>query len=181
MARATTSSFVRLNAKLESVNLRKVPSPANGSTITEGYFVQCDSNGKAILCDGTVAAGSVAFLVFQGNGRADTVDTQNSPMAELDANQAISLETGGLTVIVGNGCEVGLPATFISGGTSAVVGDLISSSSLGVPTRTAAPTNVTATVTSVTIDTRAYGVVTQVKDGIVWFVFNSFAQLLNIT
>lgn len=178
MARATTSSFVRLNAKLESVNLRKVPSPANGSTITEGYFVQCDSNGKATLCDGTVAAGSVAFLVFQGNGRADTVDTQNSPMADLDANQAISLETGGLTVIVGNGCEVGLPATFISGGTSAVVGDLISSSALGVPTRVAAPTNVI--IATAVIDTRAFGVVTQVKDGIVWFVFNSFAQLLNI-
>ena len=178
MARATTSTFVRLNAKLESVNLRKVPSPANGSTITEGYFVQCDSNGKAILCDGTVAAGSVAFIVFQGNGRADTVDTQNSPMADLDANASITLETDGLTVIVGNCCCVGLPVSFISGGSSAVVGDLSTCGSLGVPTRTAAPTNVI--IATGVIDARSFGAVTQVKDGIVWFVFNSFAQLLNL-
>jgi len=178
MARATTSTFVRLNAKLESVNLRKVPAPANGTTITEGYFIQCDSNGKATLCDGTVAAGSVAFIVFQGNGRADTADSQNSPMAELDPNQTITLETGGITAIVGNGCEIGLPVTFIASGSSAVVGDLITSSSLGVPTRVAAPTNVV--IATAVIDTRAFGVVTQVKDGIVWFVFNSFAQLLNL-
>ncbi len=180
MARATTSTFVRLNAKLESVNLRKVPAPANGNTITEGYFIQCDSNGKATLVDGTLATGTVAFLVFQGNGRADTADSQNSQMADLDPNQAITLETGGITAIVGNGCEVGLPVSFIASGSSAVVGDLITSSSLGVPTRLAA-TLVQGAVGATANETRAFGVVTLVKDGIVWFVFNSFAQILNLS
>ncbi len=173
----TTSSLVRLNTKLEAMNLEKVPSPADGSTITDGFCIVRDAAGKAVLATTT---SPVPMLVFQGNNRSDTYDLQNSPMAELDANQGITLETGGITVLRGPcPASIGLPiANFGSGASTAAPGDVVSVNSSGQLIVNAAASVDQATVTTAGvafgIALRIAGYVSHVDGNIVWMTWLGF-------
>ena len=179
MVRATTSSVVRSNAKIESMNLRQMSSPANGSTIPEGYAVTYDSARKATLAG---VATVLPYLVIQGNGRSDTYDLQNSPMADLDTAQGIVLETGGMTVLGGPGpIEIGLPYSLLNTSSVALAsittGDAISVASDGkllVTAKTAIDTASFLNGAATTIGIRLAGVVSKVIGDIVWFEWFGF-------
>lgn len=168
MAGATTSTTVRVNAKLESIQLMKLRPPADGTAIAAGKFVTLGTDGKAAY-GGT--ASHFVYLSFQGNDRSDTYDTQNSPMADLDSLQSITLETGGITVIPGSGgFEVGVPASLITG--TAAVGYMVTCGASGAITVTA----VNELPTWAQYTAYVFGFVTKVENGIVWFLFNSIGQ-----
>jgi len=172
--RETTSVTVRLNAKLETVNLMQIPSPADGSVIQDGYCVTRDSNGKAILAASTT---TVPFIVYKGNNRSDTQDSQGSPMADLDTLQSITIETGGLSVIGSAGIEIGLPISLfdpagVASAASVVVGDGISVGAGGLLKIIAAADMDTVTISDAnpkTVGLRIAGYVTRVTGQIVWF------------
>lgn len=165
MAGATTSTTVRVNAKLESIQLMKLQAPAAGTAIAAGKFVTRGSDGRAAL---GATTDRFVYLVFQGNDRSDSSDTQNSPMADLDSANAITLETGGITVIPGYaGFEVGLPASLITN--TAAVGSLITCGASGAVTAT----TYAVPAAAATYDTTQFGIVTKIENGIVWFLFNS--------
>lgn len=173
--RATTSSVVRLNAKIESVNVFRLAPPADGTLIEEGRFIAFDATAKAGRLG--AATDAVLFLNWVDSDRSDVADIQTAPMADLDqANAKIRIETGGLAGIIGGGDMVGLPTSLVTGGTSAVPGDWIKCGANGVVTREAAPATLGGAGAAAPTD-RVFGTVVRLEAGIVWFLFNSAAVL----
>lgn len=173
--RYSTSTLVRLNAKIESVNFIKLPSPADGSNIPDGRFIVFNALGNAATAS---ESSRVAFLNFSPGGRSDTTDIQGDPLAEYTANVAI--DTGGLSGIIGNGTMIGLPkSSWSDPAASFAIGQLVESDSVGKPkavSATAVNTGSTALTTgNVTL---SFGTIVKIEGGIVWFIFNSVANMV---
>jgi len=168
--RSSTSTLVRLNAKIESVNFIKLPSPADGTVIADGKFVKFDSSGNGVAASST---DKVVFLNFSPGGRSDITDNQNDPIAEYTAN--VSIDTGGLSGIIGNGVMIGLPKANITNGASTVVGAEITCGSSGA---VVAATDATLTLgaQNTATNTNVFGHVVKIEGNIVWFIFHSVAN-----
>ena len=175
--RSSTSTLVRLNAKIESVNFIKLPSPSAGGTpIADGKFIKFDSAGNAKAADNT---DKVVFLNFSPGGRSDIQDIQSDPIAEYAAN--INIDTGGLSGIIGNGVMIGLPKANITNGASTVVGATITCGADGaVVAATTATLTLAALGTATATDTNVFGHVVRIEGNIVWFIFHSVATCYNL-
>lgn len=168
--RSSTSTLVRLNAKIESVNFIKLPSPSAGTTIADGKFIKFDTAGNAVAAGAT---DKVVFLNFSPGGRSDISDVQNDPIAEYAAN--INIDTGGLSGIIGNGVMIGLPKANITGGSSTVIGAEITCGSNGA-VEAAADATLTLGAQNTATNKNVFGHVVKIEGNIVWFIFHSVAN-----
>lgn len=176
MARATTSSVVRLNSKIENVDVYRLAPPADGTLISEGKFITYDSASKAGRL--ATAADLVVFLNWVDSDRSDVDNTQVAPMANLDhANASIAIETGGLAAIVGQGNMVGLPESIVAG--PKLVGDYITCGAAGAVTTVTIASILPAAAAQETLAncTKTYGNVFMKEAGIIWFLFTSTGTL----
>ena len=146
--------------------------PADGTQIADGKFITFDSSGRARA---GAATDKVVFLNWVHGSRSDVSTTQTDPMSDYTAS--ITLNTGGLTGIIGHGTMIGLPQSAITNGTSTVVGAMITCGSGGaVVAATTATMTVDATGSSDTaVNTHVLGHVVKIEGNIVWFLFNSMA------
>lgn len=165
MARQSTSTKLRVNAKVESFNTIMLPQSAS-ETVTEGLFV----NGDGTLADTTSA---VAFLAWNDDSRSDVTNSITDPAS----GDSLTIETGGMAGIVGNGVVVGLPEADVTNGASAAAGMMVTSDANGKPVAAAYSARAGAGVP----DTFVFGVVVKREGGIVWFVFNSHAHAFDAT
>jgi hypothetical protein len=112
MARKTQSN-VTLNAKLSSVNLQRI-ALKDDSSFSEGAPVKIDATtgGAAIPLGCSPAAEAANAVVFM-----NWVDSDRSDVAFIQQDKTDStaptmyIEGGGLTGILGNDVDVGLPAS----------------------------------------------------------------------
>lgn len=109
-----TSTKVGMNAKISSVNLQSIPT--SGLVIAEGAPVMFGSDGYAAA--GT--AGSPVYVNFVDSARADVMSLQGDPFQDDLAER--NTESGQLTGIRGNGCDIGLPADCWEGGALPAIG-----------------------------------------------------------
>lgn len=172
MANYSSSTKVRVNAKLESINLLAMPMPADGTQIADGKFIVFDAAGKARA---GAATDKVVFLNWVNGNRSDVSTTQTDPMSDYTAS--IRLNTGGLTGIIGHSTMIGLPKSDISGGSATVVGAMITCGSSGavVAASTATMTVDATGTTDTAVNTHVVGHVVKIEGNIVWFLFNSVA------
>lgn len=123
MARKTQSN-VTLNAKLSSVNLQRI-ALKDTTSFAEGAPVKIDSTtGGAALPTGcspaAVAGNAVVFMNWVDSDRSDVAFIQRDP---TDANApTMYIEGGGLTGILGNDVDVGLPTSLWEGGALPTIG-----------------------------------------------------------
>lgn len=165
MARQSTSTLLRVNAKVESFNTIMLPNSTD--TVTEGLLV--DATGA--LAD---ASTPVAFLAWNDDTRSDVTNSIKDPAS----GDSITIQTGGMAGIIGNGVMVGLPTANVNGnGASSVAGDWITSDANGVVTTLTEPA---LDGTPAAIDTWVFGRVIKVEGGIVFFMFSSAAIAYDI-
>ena len=113
-----TSTKVGMNAKISSVNLQSIPT--SGLVIGEGQPVMFSSvDGYAAV--GT--AGSPVYVNFVDSARADVMSVQGDPFQDDLAER--NTESGQLTGIRGNGCDIGLPAECWNGGVLPTIGQAV--------------------------------------------------------
>lgn len=172
--RTSSSTTVRLNAKIESVNFMRLPYL---STAFEGCMLTLNSSGQTALA-GTTS--SVAYLNFTPAGRSDAATAQKDPFRDDGSN--ITIETGGLTGICGTGFEVGVPntdtfwTTVVSAST-----DIGKQVALAASGKIEAYTLDTATSAGGAITYRySVGTITRVENGIAYFLFTSASKPLVI-
>lgn len=188
--RTSSSTTVRLNAKIESVNFMRLPYLA---TAFEGCILALDQSGKCVLGSQAMDdVAQVAYLNFTPTGltpgRSDVVTVQKDPFR--DDGSSITIETGGLTGIMGTGFEVGLPATSTYWQTTIPTAansmdkgkfvclagtDAASNGKLAIETIDDAWTSPAAGGVAFRL---SVGRVTRIENGIVYFTFNS--QLTSI-
>lgn len=170
--RSSTSTLVRLNAKIESVNFIKLPSPSAGGTpIADGRFIKFDTSGNAKAADNT---DKVVFLNFSPGGRSDIQDIQSDPIAEYAAN--INIDTGGLSGIIGNGVMIGLPKSSLGlTGNTTVIGAEVTCGADGLVT-CADNATLTLGAQNSNTNTNVFGHVVKIEGNIVWFIFHSVAN-----
>jgi hypothetical protein len=163
MARKTQSSMA-VNAKLSSFNLLAIATTGVDSFI-EGQPVALDSaTGKAAEPtggDALTADSAVVFLNWVDSSRSDVEFSQGDPYD--DTAPTTSIQAGGLSCLVGNGIEVGLPAAAWSGGALPTVGQHI------VINDTTKLFKAMAQVVHVQI----YGIVHRIEQGKAYFLFHS--------
>lgn len=169
--RATTSSVVRLNQKIENTEVFRLAPPADGTLISEGRFVAYDTTTKRGRL-GT-ATDRIVFLNWVDSDRSDVDNTQVAPMANLDhAAAVVRIETGGLAGIIGQMTLVGLPASLVARASgSPTAGDFITCGASGVVTAKA-PANVGG-AGAAAADVFTFGTILMSEAGIVWFLFHS--------
>ena len=102
--RTSSSTTVRLNAKIESVNFMRLPYLASAY---EGCALTLTTAGLTALAG---KGSTTVYLNFTPAGRSDAATVQRDPFRE-DNTDGLTIETGGLTGIMGTGFEVGVPAT----------------------------------------------------------------------
>jgi hypothetical protein len=159
-----TESVVKIRTPLGLVDRVPMPAPAEGVTIAEGKFITIATTGKAALA-GTSSV--YVMLAFIDSTNGSVSNSQGDPLDESSDFSAVAsaaISTGGMTAINGRGERFGLSTGAIASGSSAVPGDYITSGASGAPTRVA-----TGSISS----TRAFGIVTHVEHGVVYFLFNS--------
>lgn len=154
MARQSTSTKLRVNAKLETFNRIKLPRSA--SNIVEGIFVDA-TGAPASLTSPTV------FLTWNDSTRSDVTNT----IKDHIFGDSITLETGGMAGIVGNGMLVGLPLADMDGA-AAAVGQQVVAGAGGKPKAEAV-----SAITAGAPTRYVYGYVTEVTGGIAWFTFTT--------
>jgi hypothetical protein len=161
-----SQTLVTLNAKLSSVNLKTVKT--DGSVvIAEGQPFKIGSTGYAATAEtSSPDSASVVFLNFTASDRTDVTFFQGDPTDSTAPE--LGIEGGGLAGIVGNGCEVGLPAVCWHGGTLPTFGQYVKiNGSSGL-----------FAGTSATADDAFYGIIHQVTNGRAFFLFNSTPMVL---
>jgi hypothetical protein len=127
MATRKTQSSMAVNAKLSSINLLAVATAGDGATYIEGQPValsattyKADAPTTGTIDDGSA---STVFLNWVDSSRSDVEFNQGDPFD--DTAPTTSIQAGGLSCLVGNGCEVGLPASAFEGGTAPTIGQYL--------------------------------------------------------
>lgn len=113
-----TSTKVGLNAKISSINLQSIPTDG-GTAFIEGAPVKFGSEGYAAQ----PTAGDPIYVNFVDSARADVMALQGDPFQDDLAER--NTESGQLTGIRGNGCDIGLPAECWHGGVLPTIGDAV--------------------------------------------------------
>jgi hypothetical protein len=143
----------------------------------EGCALTLDTNGKTALAG---KADNTVYLNFTPAGRSDAATSQKDPFRDDGSN--ITIETGGLTGIMGTGFEVGVPntATFWLNATlpttsdvgkHVVVSDATDTTNKGKFDYVIVDTTNAGAGTSVSRG--SIGNITRVENGIVYFTFRS--------
>lgn len=182
--RATTSTVVRVNAKIESYNLLRAPSFPDGTVIAEGEVFYLDSVGnpkKLSTTDGGSPSGIglPAYINYVDSSRSDVQDAQKFPMGDLDS-ASISLDSGGLSGIVGNGLLVGLPKSLFASAQTFTQGWAVVPSATAGKFGTVDPTPITALSgnAQTVAYTWRYGTIVRTEGDIVWMLFQSTPVLM---
>lgn len=124
MARQTTQTKIGFNTKIEAVNMQPIQPASAGLNFVEGQPIALDASGNGVVADGSgYGASGLVFMNFVDSGRSDVSRTQTDPFS--DGAPSISMIGGGLTGIVGNGVDLGLPAECWDGGALPAVGELV--------------------------------------------------------
>ena len=116
MASRKSSTKVSMNAKISSINLQSIPTDGANSFV-EGAPVKFGSQGYAAQ----PTAGDAIYVNFVDSSRADVMALQGDPFQDSLATR--NTESGTLTGIRGNGCEIGLPAECWNGGVLPTIGN----------------------------------------------------------
>ncbi len=162
-----TQSNVTVNAKLSSLNLQKIA--IDGSVtggFAEGAPVSMDtSNGYAALptgCSPAATTGNkVVFINWVDSDRSDVSFIQRDPTDPTAPSMHI--DGGGLSAIVGNMIDIGLPPSLWEGGALPTVGHAVYVNSAGTKFQAAA----------LTAGGTYYGRVYRVYNGRAHFFFHS--------
>lgn len=164
-----TSTKVGMNAKISSVNLQSIPT--DGSTaFAEGAPVMFGSEGYAAVPGDTAAdapSGSV-YVNFVDSSRADVMSVQGDPFQDDLAER--NTESGQLTGIRGNGCDIGLPADCWEGGALPAIGEGVKISS-----------NNKFEGETIANDTAYYGIVERISAGKAFFCFSTVPAVQAVT
>lgn len=151
-----------MNAKISSVNLQSIPTA--GIVIGEGQPVMFGSvDGYAAV--GT--AGSPVYVNFVDSARSDVMSVQGDPFQDDLAER--NTESGQLTGIRGNGCDIGLPADCWDGGTLPSVGDGVTIA------------NGKFSGETITNDTAYYGIIERISAGKAFFCFSTVPAVQAVT
>ncbi len=128
MARARKSqTLVSMNSKISAVNLKTVPFHGD-LVFEEGMPFTLDAQGVAAkpVGDGAAAAGAeIVFVNYVDSTRNDVIDTQGDPFSKHGYDPHSIAESGKLTGIVGNGIEIGLPASRWAAGAFPSIGEAV--------------------------------------------------------
>ena len=188
--RATTSTVVRVNAKIESFNLLRAPSFTDGTLISEGEVFYLDSAGNPVKLSSSAGGsptgiGLPAFINWVTSSRSDVQDAQSFPMGDTDA-ASIALDSGGLAGIIGNGTMIGLPKSMFAASQTFTQGwYVIPSATAGKFGTADATPDVSVGITTgqtATFGYRwVYGKIVRVEGDIVWFLFNSTPVLTPVS
>lgn len=173
--RATTSSVVRVNSKIENIDVLRLPAPADGTLIAEGKLVSWSASAEAAQLAGT--SDNAVFINWVDSDRSDVRSIQMAPMADLDHDYGqIQIETGGLACLIGQGNLIGLPFSLWTAEPD--VGDFVICGGSGViEGKTAVAIGGAAAEAA---DTRTFGVVVKKEGNIAWFLFTSIATLYDM-
>jgi hypothetical protein len=164
-----TQSTLAINAKLSSINLLKIETTGE-TTFGEGMPVAIDSTTyKAAAPDGGNIVDGTAPVVYINWVASDRTDTEFQQGDPSDSTApTLSIESGGLSCLIGNGIEVGLPASSWYNDTAPTIGD-------GVQINDTSKEFYGDTITA---HRAYYGVVTRVDQGKYYFLFHSTPQIL---
>lgn len=161
-----TTSLVRLNAKIESLNILKIDF--GGTDIEEGRFIVEDSNGKGqAATPGALGTGDTfVFLSFldttHGSVKDSTVDSFD------DTAPTITQGTGGLAGIVGSGLPIGIHQKYWDLTGTPALGDAV------IIGTGAKPGNVPMSGGgAIAANVPYFGVIYRIVDEIIWFIFES--------
>ena len=104
MSGGKNSTILRVNEKIETLNLLALPLFTDRSVVPEGRFVTTSTAGVTSYAGPT---SEFAYLTYSPGARSDVMTYQTDPLSQYTAS--ITLETGGLTGIIGRSTLVGLP------------------------------------------------------------------------
>lgn len=157
-----TTSLVRMNAKISSVNLQKLDY--GGVAAAEGLLIKRNAAGKAVLATNTDHYVLLNFLdTSHGSVKAEQKDNFD------DTAPTITQGSGGLTGIIGSGIPIGLPISAWDPAKVPAMDDLVTvgagAKPLAIDPLAPAP-----------VGTLYFGVVNEVSQGIAWFLFESLAR-----
>jgi hypothetical protein len=158
MARKSQSTLA-INAKVSSINLQAIPTDGSVA-FPEGYPVARDTTTyKAVQPTGGDTYQAV-YISFVDSTRSDVEFQQGDP-GDTSAPTR-SIQSGGLSCLMGAGIEVGMPAAAWHGGALPTVGQqvYIDGTSKRFRGQTAAAT-------------MNHGIVTRIEQGYAYFLFHS--------
>lgn len=167
-----TQGNVTVNSKLSAVNIQKI-ALATTDTYGEGAPIVIDAtSGGAATPTATAAFSPNApvprpvFINWVDSGRSDVSFVQGDPMDSTAPS--VNVASGGLAVIVGNGVDIGLPASMWGAGKAAAgvlpaVGSVVAVSTDGRMWRGLSPT----------ANRKYHGVVYRHYNGRAHFLFHS--------
>lgn len=171
MARKT-QSLVTVNAKQSSFNIQKVALLDASLSFAEGAPVKINSTtGGAALPTGcspaAVAGNAVVLLNWVDSDRSDVAFIQRDPTDDTAPSTGIAIEGGGLACIIGNGIDIGLPASAWEGGGLPTIGHGVYVNTAGTKFHAAA----------VVAGGTYYGRVWRLYNGRAHFIFHSVPQV----
>jgi hypothetical protein len=157
-----TTSFVRMNAKISSVNLKHLDF--GGVAVAEGRLIVRNAAGKAILATNADHFVMMNFLdTSHGSVKASQKDNFD------DTAPVITQGTGGLSGIIGSGIMIGLPTSGYDPARAPVLNDIVTVGANGMPLcmDPAGPPPA---------GTLYFGTINEISQGIAWFLFESLAR-----
>jgi len=155
-----TQSTVALNAKISSVNLQAIPTDGSASFAEGAPLARDSTTYKAIAPTGGDTYQAV-YVNYVDSARSDITFTQGDPSGDATAPSR-SIQSGGLTGIIGNGCEIGMPAGAWTGGVLPDVGQMVQ---VNASTKLFGGVSPAATM--------SHGIVTRKEQGYAFFLFYS--------
>lgn len=169
-----TTSLVRLNSKMEAVNLLHVDFTGT-ATIEEGRFIVEDANGrgrKAVA--GALGTGDhYVWISFLDTTHGSVKDSTGNVFDE--SAPTIVQGSGGLSGIVGNGVPIGIHKKYWDLVGSPVIGDAV------IIGTDAKPSNIPLFGGgAIASNVPYFGVIYRIVDDIIWFVFESAGRVTGL-
>lgn len=168
-----TTSLVRLNSKMEALNLLKVEF--SGADIEEGRFIVEDANqkGRKAVVGALGTGDHYVWLSFLDSTHGSVKDSTGNVFDE--SAPTITQGSGGLSGIVGNGLPIGIHKKYWDLTGSPLIGDAV------IIGASAKPGNIPLFGGGkIAADVPYFGVIYRIVDDIVWFVFESAGRVTGI-
>jgi hypothetical protein len=164
-----TTSLVRLNAKIESVNQMQIDF--GGTDIEEGRFIVADVNGKAQrAAAGALGTGSHSVLLsFLDTTHGSVKDKMQNVFDE--SAPVIYQSSGGLTGLVGSGMPIGIHKKHWDVVGTPAIGDAVIVGTLAKPRNTPL-----AGGGALAGNIPFFGVILKIVDDIIFFTFETVGR-----
>jgi hypothetical protein len=171
-----TTSLVHLNTKIEALNIEHIDYGA--VDIEEGRLVVEDATTQkaAIAAAGLLGAGSMYVLINWLDTTAGTSKDEQKDAFDETA-PTIRQGTGGLAGLIGNGVPIGIHQKYwdINVNYNPAVGQVMAVGASGKPK------NFTVSgANKIEQDRPFFGTIYRLRDGIVWFNFESNGRTLGV-